>query len=635
MFAQLTRLKIDFEHSKANCKGLRQNLERPREQILSPFTRTSTKVPKPLTLQVNSFIFSKLAGHQQIMQRALLYCHYLRSLANKSVPFSLENRKTICAVGAVRGVSMRTFPAQRSSFTRCLSLFFDKRSKLPYQYRRNIISTVLITVATLIAIGALHGQQITVIPNGVFFANPGGASATYSTTGGGIDQIGPFFQSLGTNGRSCGSCHQPSDGMSVSAAHVEQRFSLTQGQDPIFRTVDGSNCNHGIDVSTLPGRSAAYSLLRTRGLIRIAIAVPANADYRVVGVNNPYGCNESDVISMYRRPLPSTNLRFLSAVMFDGRESSAATGTTKILYSNYLDSLLEDLKHQSVDATTGHAQGDGSRPTPTEQQQIVDFEMALFTAQAFGNRIGPLNLHGANGGPLPLVTQPFFISMNSSVNPLVPTLETPGGQLTAGDGKFTPAIFDTFDAWAQLPHGDPRAAVARGEVIFNSRAINITGVAGINDDAAVGGLVPGGVPSLQGTCGTCHDTSNVRNHSFPTPLNIGTGDLNPSQLSVNLGALDVRYLPTITVCKKDPLTGEVTSNCKTTTDLGQALIDGKFDHAGKIKGPILRGLSARAPYFHNGSAQTLLDGVHFYEVRFGLVLTPQEESDLVAFLSAL
>src|SRR5258708_19631025 len=172
------------------------------------------------------------------------------------------------------------------------------------------------------AIAALHGQQITFIPNGVFFANPGGASETYTPTGGGIDQTGPFFQSLGTNGRSCGSCHQPSDGMSVSAGHVEQPFSLTQGLDPIFRTVDGSNCNHGIDVSTLAGRSAAYSLLRTRGLIRIAIAVPANADYRVVGVNNPYGCNESDVISMYRRPLPSTNLTFLTTVTFYCPQSS-------------------------------------------------------------------------------------------------------------------------------------------------------------------------------------------------------------------------------------------------------------------------------------------------------------------------
>ena len=136
--------------------------------------------------------------------------------------------------------------------------------------------------------------------------------------------------------------------MSISAADVQLRFLLTQGQDPIFRTVDGSNCNHSIDVSTLAGKYNAYSLLRTRGLIRIALAVPANADFRVVSVNNPYGCNESDVISMYRRPLPATNLRFLSAVMFDGRESAAATGTTKISYSNYPTSLQNDLAHQVV-----------------------------------------------------------------------------------------------------------------------------------------------------------------------------------------------------------------------------------------------------------------------------------------------
>jgi cytochrome c peroxidase len=177
--------------------------------------------------------------------------------------------------------------------------------------------------------------------------------------------------------------------------------------------------------------------------------------------------------------------------------------------------------------------------------------------------------------------------------------------------------------------------VARGEAIFNSKPINITGVAGINDPLSAGGLMnPDGIPSLTGTCGTCHDTPNVGNHSFPTPLNIGTGDPSPSNSSVNLGGLDVSYLPSITVCKLDT-TGAPTSNCKTTTDLGQALIDGNFDHVGKIKGPILRGLSARAPFFHNGSAQTLLDAVHFYESRFGLVLTAQEESDLVAFLSSL
>ena len=94
------------------------------------------------------------------------------------------------------------------------------------------------------------------------------------------------------------------------------------------------------------------------------------------------------------------------------------------------------------------------------------------------------------------------------------------------------------------------------------------------------------------------------------------------------------YLPEITVCRKDA-TGRPTSNCKTTTDLGQALIDGSFDHVGKIKGPILRGLAARAPYFHNGSAATLTDVVNFYDTRFDLNLSQQQINDLVAFLKTL
>src|SRR5262249_56274253 len=190
------------------------------------------------------------------------------------------------------------------------------------------------------------------------------------------------------------------------------------------------------------GRCAAYRLVGTRGLIRIAIAVPANADYDVVGVDNPYGCGETDVISMYRRPLPSTNLRFLSAVMFDGRESTPVTGTAKILYENYPASLLSDLAHQSVSATTGHAQGDGTRPTVAEQQEIVDFETGLFTAQAIDRRIGRLDTRRADGGPEALVAQPFFISINSLVHLLVPPLEPPGGLVEPADGRFSPAIFN-------------------------------------------------------------------------------------------------------------------------------------------------------------------------------------------------
>jgi len=49
----------------------------------------------------------------------------------------------------------------------------------------------------------------------------------------------------------------------------------------------------------------------------------------------------------------------------------------------------------------------------------------------------------------------------------------------------------------------------------------------------------------------------------------------------------------------------------------------------------VRGLAARAPYFHNGSAATLLDVVEFYNQRFNLGFTDQQKSDLVPVLKTL
>src|SRR5439155_23101471 len=100
------------------------------------------------------------------------------------------------------------------------------------------------------------------------------------------DPTGPFRQSLVTNGRSCASCHRPADAWSVSAAEIQFRFLLTQRMDPIFRTNDGSNCDHSINTPTIQGRRAAYSLLLSRGLIRVALSPPADAEFTVVNVQN-------------------------------------------------------------------------------------------------------------------------------------------------------------------------------------------------------------------------------------------------------------------------------------------------------------------------------------------------------------
>src|SRR5215831_17693237 len=108
--------------------------------------------------------------------------------------------------------------------------------------------------AFLFAIGGLYGgfpAAAQSIPNLYPFPNENGFLATYNIPNTPIDLTGPFFQSLGTNGRSCASCHLPDQGWSIAAAKVKARFEATQGMDPIFRTNDGSNCDHSIDTSTL------------------------------------------------------------------------------------------------------------------------------------------------------------------------------------------------------------------------------------------------------------------------------------------------------------------------------------------------------------------------------------------------
>jgi len=234
-------------------------------------------------------------------------------------------------------------------------------------------------IAPLIAMALLRTTATSQsLPNLFPLPNSSGWLETYNVNNAPINISGAFFQSLGTNGRACASCHLPGEGWTVSAAGVRLRFLLTQGLDPIFRTNDGSNCNQNIDTSTVEGRRQAYSLLLSRGLIRIALSLPANAEFTVQSVSNPYGCNDTSTLSMYRRPLPATNLGFLSTLMWDGRESTPPS-TQKITYPD-TGQLLADLAHQAMDATTGHAQG--APPTAEQIQDIVNFETSLRTAQA-------------------------------------------------------------------------------------------------------------------------------------------------------------------------------------------------------------------------------------------------------------
>ena len=441
---------------------------------------------------------------------------------------------------------------------------------------------------------AEDGSALRTLPQFVAFPDPAGQFATFNVTGR-IDTSNAFFQDLGSNGRRCVTCHQPRDAWSVTPPHIRERFEATRGRDPIFRTNDGSNCPDA-DVSTLAARRNAYSLLLAKGLIRVEMAVPATAEYAVLHVENPYGCTSDSKLSVYRRPLPTASLPYLSAVMWDGRETFAGK------------SVFEDLGHQAVDATLGHAQA-AKAPTDEQVQSIVDFEVQLFTAQIKDDRAGRLDAQGARGGPVALSQQDFFLGINDSLG-LNPT-----------GAAFSPMIFDLFDAWAAQPRwgeqGEARKAIVRGQKLFNTLSLEITGVGGLNDvplpaDSQVH-------PRIAGTCGTCHDSPNVGDHSLPAPLNIGL-----TEASRRTGDLPLFTL-------ENKLTGEIVK----TSDPGRALVTGKWSDIGKFKGPILRGLAGRAPYFHNGSAATLMDVVEFYDTRFSLHLSARDKADLVAFLETL
>ncbi len=94
-----------------------------------------------------------------------------------------------------------------------------------------------------------------VIPRFEIDRDPGGAVATFQPGGATFPVNNAFFQNLGTNGRTCFTCHQPQSGWTVGAADVAARFAASAGADPIFRLVDGATCPSA-DVSNSCGEAA-------------------------------------------------------------------------------------------------------------------------------------------------------------------------------------------------------------------------------------------------------------------------------------------------------------------------------------------------------------------------------------------
>jgi hypothetical protein len=402
--------------------------------------------------------------------------------------------------------------------------------------------------------------------------NEAGSVQTASTSGT-IDTTNAYFQSLGTNGRTCGSCHVAEQGWTVTPEGLRARFDASAGTDPIFRPHDGATSPLA-DVSSESARRNAYRLLLSRGVIRVGLPMKPTFEFTLVAVDDPYGWASATQLSLFRRPLPTTNLRFLSVINWDGRSTPAAD----------LTNIHLGLKNQSNGATVNHAQATGPIADAV-RESIVAFETSLITAQV---KNGDLRLDsaGATGGPEALLTQPFAIGANDP-----------------GAPGATSHVFSIFDAWTTAREdgiNEARRDIAAGQRVFNEKTFTVAA-------------------GRTGTCSGCHSTPNVGGSSSFRFFDVGVSRAEARTADVPLYTF------------QNTATGETIQ----TTDPGRALISGRWADMNRFKVPGLRGLAARAPYFHNGSASSIDEVVEHYEKHFSIDFRDGEKKQLVAFLTSL
>ncbi len=254
------------------------------------------------------------------------------------------------------------------------------------------------------------------LPATTSFANEHGRTGILNASGA-IDTRGqPFFEPLGTNGRACVTCHQPADAMSLSVDSARARWDASGGKDPLFAAIDGANCPH------LPQTErASHSLLLDRGLIRVFLPWPPRAragsvvepEFTLEVVRDPTGCNTHPVyglksatptVSVYRRPRPAANLKYVTAAEFgvtpfsfkDSRPAQRDPATGKLVNMNMMaDAREPTLTTQAVSAALTHLEMPNP-PAANVLERIVGFESQIYAAQELGHEAGDLT---EPGGP--------------------------------------------------------------------------------------------------------------------------------------------------------------------------------------------------------------------------------------------
>ncbi len=315
--------------------------------------------------------------------------------------------------------------------------------------------------------------------------NSAGVAQAYSPLGSmrQLEENNPFFADLGTNGRTCASCHGFEGGWTTS--HAQLLWDRSNGTDPLFMaTFDNGKCAES-DISTKHKRRDAMKLTLERGSVRAGIQrVQPTAEFEVTAVEDPYRCNATSLTEFYgyRKPNPLTGVSQKSSVTWAPGPQPDMRATLKGLF---------------VGATQLHA-ATTYVPTDAEQEEATDFMLYNYFAQIEDKEAGRLDEDGARGGPVHLSRQDFYIGINH-----------------ASTGPTTRKVFDIFDAWlgCDKPRGRntakwrARALIAEGQEIFNFRT-NASG----------------------GTCSGCHNAPNVGTRSVYQLFDIGAVDIKDPAL---------------------------------------------------------------------------------------------------------
>jgi len=431
----------------------------------------------------------------------------------------------------------------------------------------------------------------------------------------------PFFEPLGTNGRACVTCHQPANAMTISAASIRERWNATQGKDPLFAAVDGSNC------PDLPQeKESSHSLLLNRGLIRLAIPWPpekGKPEFSIEVVSDPTGCNSSagyglhsahPAVSVFRRPRMAANLKYVTnprpqfALKLGGLADLDPETGEPVSMNFMADAREPSLRSQARNAMLQHEQGKEALPDAT-LERLVEFERQIYAAQIVDAKAGEL---AEAGGP-------------PALGPRAMAQHRTG---VLGDNDYDP-VFQLFDVWkqpGQSAQAEFRASVARGNDIFMFRQFWLRDATHINSI----GL---GNP-LKRTCATCHNAQMTGQDLSAGWVDLGTTNY-PTWTEPPLYS-ESRELPVFKItCDKDAQPHPYLGRVIYTSDPGRALISGRCIDVGSIVMQQFRGLAARAPYFSNGSMKSLRELVDFYDRRFDMKLTELEKQDLVNFLGVL